>query len=214
MTTNDPIEQPDTTARLAPFLFEEDGVAQIVCAHCGNTRSLTHLANQGMMMAQWVYEDRIMATLVCGECKGKSVFHMRGNNITFLPGKVIDRPETDIGADALAAFDEAVAAYEGQSYRACVAFCRSAVEDSLDHKNVPGQELFGKAQNAHGKGLPLDDEAFALATGARLIGRNTLHRKMEVSASQALAMLSGTLDVLNHIGAQPAMQSGTDSNEP
>lgn len=183
-------------------------MADIACSFCGVSRPIVTLASKGGVYAPWVYDDQIRGSVICGSCSHESVFHMRGDTLTYLPGQIIMKPDSDIGDDARESFEEATRAFYGRCYRATVAFCRSSVEDSLDYKKVLGDNLFNKAHAAHGKNLPLDDEAFALATGARLIGRNALHRKMNVTMSQALAMLTGTLDLLNHIGKQPAMQSG------
>ena len=53
----------------------------------------------------------------------------------------------------------------------------------------------------------LDDEQKTLAHGARLIGRNALHRQKPVTRAQALALLTGTTDLLNHIAAQPRLSA-------
>jgi hypothetical protein len=45
----------------------------------------------------------------------------------------------------------------------------------------------------------LRDEEVAAAQAARLIGRNALHRGMEVSPTQAMLALSGTINLINYL---------------
>ena len=79
--------------------------------------------------------------------------------------------------------------------------CRAAIEESLDKKRVKGKDLFEKIENA--KGTYLGDGEVAIATGARLIGRDALHHGLEVTLTQAAVMLSATAEVVNHIAQQP-----------
>jgi len=110
--------------------------------------------------------------------------------------------------------EEALLCLYGASGRGTVAFCRSAVEEALAHKNVPGSSLDQKIKNAK---TILGDEERTLANGARLTGRNAIHRMAEATNSQAMLALTTTADLLNHIAQQtplPASQSGTGSNGP
>ena len=111
-------------------------------------------------------------------------------------------------------FEEALLCFYGGSNRGTVAMCRSAVEEALDGKNVTGDNLAAKIENTP-KSI-LADEEKSQATGARLTGRNALHRMAEVSTTQAMLALTTTTGLINHIGQQralPASQSEPNSNE-
>ena len=51
----------------------------------------------------------------------------------------------------------------------------------------------------------LGDEQRTLAIGARLSGRNVVHRMAEVTDAQAVLALTTTVDLVNHIAGQPAL---------
>ena len=121
----------------------------------------------------------------------------------------------DVAPNTKEMINEAVLCFFGSSYRGVVAFCRSALEEALEAKNVKGDDLFKKIEAAK-KGELLGDVEVSQAHGARLVGREALHRMGIVSQAQGMLALAATVDLLNHITKQkplPALQSKKDSNE-
>ena len=197
---------------------EEREMAQIPCAWCGwNFRNIgqTEKYSTGSPANDVLPKDILRCVLTCGKCGGKTVFQLEdGYALTFLPGKLLTEGLRNIVApNAKEMHEEALLCFYGGSGRGTVAFCRSAVEEALAHKNVPGRDLDAKIKNAP-KDI-LGDEEKALANGARLTGRNAIHRMAEVSDSQGMLALTTTADLLNHIAQQrslPASQSEKGNN--
>jgi len=154
----------------------------------------------------WMDRSTIRAAFTCGNCGGVSVFEMRGDNIiTFNPGRMVNGPD-ELGSAtperAREAYSEAMLCYYGAAYRGTVAMCRSAVEEALDDKGAKGRDLHTKVEDAKSRLNILGDEEVALAQGARLVGRNALHRGASVTQTQATVALGATFDLVNHIASQ------------
>jgi hypothetical protein len=196
----------------------EIGMPQIACSVCGfnyRTISQTASAMEGSEAARIHREDVLRGLLTCGSCGEKIIFQLQdGYALTFLPGKILtDDLRKDAAPNAKEMFNEAVRCFYGDSGRGVVAFCRSAVEEALAHKNVRDGDLNQKIANTPRN--MLGDEERSQATGARLTGRNALHRMASISDSQVMLALQTTVDLLNHIALQeplPASQSETDSS--
>ena len=191
-------------------------MANIKCAWCEYGRAITHGSASREMMADWVYKDTLRGALTCGHCDKITVFEMKGNELTYLPGKIFQEDmRHEVPENVAESLIEAVLCFHGTAYRGTVAMCRSAVEDALDTKGAKGNNLDQKIVDGQNRLQILGYEEIAQAHGARLAGRNALHRGAAVSQSQAMLALQTTLDLLNHIALQtPALQSGTDSNGP
>ena len=193
-------------------------MAQIPCASCGfNHRAIGQTArfSEGSPAAAVLNKDVLRGVLTCGKCGGKTVFQLEdGYGLSYLPGKLfVEDLRRDVAPNAQEMFREALLCFYGASGRGAVAFCRSAVEEALANKNVPGANLDAKIKNAP-KSI-LGDEQRSQATGARLIRRNALHRMAMVSNTQGILALTTTIDLLNHTAQQtrlPALQSGTSNN--
>ncbi len=189
-------------------------MAEIPCAWCGRTRtvSLDNLSHTYMQTR--FSQDIVRGTLTCAFCQKHTLFEMTGNDATYLPGQLYQEDlEPNVPESAREAFEDALKAMLGSCYRGTVALCRSAIEEALDAQYVPGNNLFEKASKA--KGTILRDIEFSHADGARVLGRDALHKGKPVSMSEAELAIIITVQLLNHIAERPpypASQSGPTSN--
>jgi len=189
---------------------------QIPCSWCDfNHRIIdqTTRPSAGSTFDKILDKDELLSVLTCGACGKKSLFRLsNGYALTFLPGKIITEDlRNDVAPNAADMFQEAMLCFYGSSGRGTVAFCRSAVEEALADKNVPGSTLDKKIKNAPTS--MLGDEEKTLANGARLTGRNAIHRMATVTDSQAILALTATTSLLNHIAQQAALpESSPDSD--
>ena len=185
-------------------------MAEITCVNCGRNRNITNSGHE--RPHGWKNTDVIRGVLICrgpinvksfgeGEpCKGRTVFELTGNSVTFAPGKLYEGDlRRDVPTEASEYFSEAVLCFYGTAYKGVVAMCRSSVEAALDHKGAKGADLKKKIIYAKDKLKILGDEEVSQAQGARLIGRDAIHRGLEVTQTQALISLGATLDLVNHI---------------
>ncbi len=161
--------------------------------------------------------DTLRGLLTCAECKRQTLFEMNGNVVTFKPGRLF---EEDIGSSVTSSVREllhqAQLCLYGMAYRAIPGMVRGAIEGALADKGIRESDLFNSVEKAKTSGI-LTDDMETLATGARLLGKRALHKNMDVSQSQAIALITATIDLVNHIALQkpvPASQSGKGSNAP
>lgn len=194
----------------------EKEMALVTCVSCGSQKQISVQFRDSTTTTN----DVLRGTLTCKSedrsgqpCEGVTVFEVVDDAVTFYPGRLF---EPDIGRDiainALAMLGEAVLCFYGSSYRGVVAFCRSAAEEALTAKDVPGRDLDAKIKRA---GDYLSDEERSLANAARITGRNVLHHLAVVSKANALGALTNSIDFLDAVSAKesfPASQSGTGSN--
>lgn len=190
-----------------PLIDEGEGkeMPQIPCAWCewnfrniGQTATYSDESPAGKVLPK----DILRCVLTCGQCRKKTVFQLEnGYALTFLPGKLLTVDlQSDVAPNAKEMLEEALLCFYGGSGRGTVAFCRSAVEEALAHKNVPGNVLDQKIKNA--PKTILGDEERTLANGARLTGRNAIHRMAEATDPQAMLALTTAADLINHISQQ------------
>lgn len=158
--------------------------------------------------------DIINAVVIRRSCKERTAIEMRGTDLVFVSDKeTFGRLNSEVPKVVHVMHMEAKLCFWGGAYRAVPGMCRSCIEQSLSEKGVKGRDLNEQIENAPQN--ILGDEEKTLAHGARLTGRNTLHRMREVTRTQALVMISATTDLVNHIvGQKPASQSGPGSNGP
>ncbi len=198
----------------------EEKMAILKCVYCGSERDVNNSGYYDRSITSETFapvmRDIIRGYLVCGHCHRRTVFALEGNVFIFLPGKVFEEGlREDVAPNGREMFSEAALCFYGGSNRGVVAFIRSALEEALAAKGVPGGHFDAKITNAKKHGILGDDEV-AQAHSARLSGRNALHRMMEVSQLQAVGVLGAAVFLLNHIAQQkpvPASQSGKGSNE-
>ena len=167
----------------------EEEMALITCIRCGSQKRINVLYRGSTTST----DDVLRGTLTCkreiekrtGElCNGMTVFEMVDEGITFYPGRLFDEDiHLGVAESANEMLMEALLCFYGSSYRGVVAFCRSAAEEALDAKDVPGANLDAKIKKA---GDYLSAEERALANAARLTGRNALHHLAVVSTANAL----------------------------
>jgi hypothetical protein len=199
---------------------------EIVCVECGNSHQITHQGYvvsggrrspngviRGVLTCHAPVETRPSRNRPCG---GQTLFELTRNATSWAPGALFHEdisPQVSRAVRIL--FREAVNAFYGGAYKGVLALCRSAVELSLDERNVKGRDLFEKIQNAPGNILGSREKTWADAS--RLDGRDALHRLMDASPTQALSSLNTTILLINRIAsaaALPASQSGPGSSEP
>lgn len=191
-------------------------MAILRCVYCGSERVIDNSGYYNRKVtSELLLDDTIRGYLSCGHCGLRTIFELQGKTLTFLPGRAVEENLTnDVDDNAREMFEEALLCLYGGSGRGVVAFARSAVEEALSAKRVEGKNLDAKIPNAKKHGI-LGDEEASQVHGARLSGRNALHRMQEVSQLQAMIALSATVFLLNHIAEQepvPASQLETDSN--
>jgi hypothetical protein len=178
-------------------------MAQITCVKCGNDCEVQINPNVRAMTkgGQPINPpEQIRGVFICSRCHSQTVFELTGNSVTFMPGRLFTADlSPNAPAKAVDSFQDAVFCFYGQGYRGAVGMCRSAIEDSLDAKGAQGSDLFQKIEYSKTTLGILGDEQVAEAQAARLIGRNALHRGMEVSPTQAMLALSGTIDLINYL---------------
>ena len=190
---------------------EAEQMATIACVWCGETREFFYRTpSVGVALSRT--KDKLHGVLVCGGCEGLTVFGMTQETIDFFPGKLFYGDlASNVPKGVSGLLSEAVLCFYGTAFRAAVGMCRSCVEEALEDKGVKGRDLNERIENAPFLG----DQEKMLAHGARLIGRNALHRMMPVSQSQAMNAITGTIDLVNYIARQkpvPASQSKKGSN--
>lgn len=114
-------------------------------------------------------------------------------------------------AEVKGAYSEARTCIYGGAYRAAVAFCRTTGEEMLRANGYKG-DFNNQIKSAKCDGF-IDDQLEMLATGARLIGRNALHRGQTVTMGQALNALGAIADFVSAVLSNPipASQSSTGS---
>lgn len=178
-------------------------MAQIGCTKCGNyceiqvTASMARVLREGITTAQ---PETIRGVFICSQCSTQNVFEMAGNTITFLPGALfVQDLTTKAPSGVVSSFNDALRCFYGQGYRGTVAMCRSAVEDALDARGAKGNDLSQKIHHAQNTLGIVSYEEVAAAQNARLIGRNALHRGMEINHTQAMLALQGSLDFINFL---------------
>ena len=152
--------------------------------------------------------DVVNGTVRCYECDERTAFEIHGTDMRWYSTKDEFGQTSDSVPDVVRTMHaEALLCFFGNAYRAVPGMCRSCVEQSLIAKRVEGKNIDTLIQNAPKQ--IMGDEERMLANGARLIGRNSLHRLAPVTRAQALAMITATTDLINHIAAQqplPASQ--------
>ena len=195
----------------------EENMAVVTCVLCASQKDIS-VTYRGSVTTT---DDVLRGTLTCRDtdrfdkpCDGVTVFEMVNEGITFYPGRLFEVDiRRDVAPDASEMIHEAILCFYGSSNRGVVAFCRSAAEEALKAKDVPGINLDAKIKKA---GKYLSAEELALANAARLTGRNALHRLAVVSHANALGALTNTIDFLNAVGEKtpfPAWLSERGSNE-
>ena len=203
--------------------LEAPEMPEIVCVDCGHSHEL--------MYRGWVWgttrhpSGSIRGVLTCyrpldpdavgreAPCEGQTLFQLTQNAISWAPGKLFQEDLKTEADNAKEMFQEALLCFYGASNRGTVAMCRSAVEEALGDKNVPGRDLDSKIKNA--PAYILGPEEISMANGARLSGRNVLHHMAQVTHTQAMVALTTTIDLINHIAQQepmPELQPEKDSN--
>jgi hypothetical protein len=195
----------------------EEEMALVKCIRCGHQKEILVRYRTGSAFT----DDVLRGTLICKEeprrghpCNGTTIFELADNAITFYPGRLFQTDlYRDIAQDAVEMLLEAVKCFYGDSNRGVVAFCRSAAEEALGEKKVPGRDLNTKIEKA---GEYLTAEEQALANAARITGRNALHHLAVVSTANALGALTNTADLLNSVSEKepfPTWQSKQGSSE-
>ena len=130
-------------------------------------------------------------------CNGTTVFELTKDGITFYPGLLFEEDlRGGVAPNAKEMMMEAIKCFYGASNRGVVAFCRSAAEEALSAKEVPGSVLDDKIKRA-GEYLTADEQV--LAHSARLIGRLALHHMAIVSNAAALGALNNTIEFINAV---------------
>jgi len=178
-------------------------MAQVNCTGCGNycviqlTASVIRIAREGITNAS---PDKIRGVYICPQCTTQTLFEQTGDALTFMPGAMFSEDMSPNAPDQVKdAFQDALRCFYGQGHRGAVGMCRSAIEESLDAKGAKGNDLYQKIEFAKNTLGILGDEQVAAAQAARLIGRNALHRGMDISPTQAMLALQATLDLINYI---------------
>lgn len=199
----------------------EDEMAYFACSGCDRHLGVQfELTAAGFvraldrMTAEKIGErDIINAVVTCRYCNERTAIEMRGTDMVFVSDKeTFGRLNSDVPRVVQVMHMEAKLCFWGGAYRAVPGMCRSCVEQSLSAKGIKGKDLNEQIENAPQN--ILGDQEKTLANGARLTGRNTLHRMREVTRTQALVIISATTDLVNHIAAQkPATQSRPGSSE-
>jgi hypothetical protein len=162
--------------------------------------------------------DVIRGTLMCGDkgCGYQTVFAMRGNATTFLPGKLLkqDLESPPVHPNAQRMIDEALKCMYGASFVGAVAMCRSAVVEQLLGKGVGKRKdnMPGLIEKAKKLGLiEAPDEVRAETAG--LIAKDVLHHMGDVTEDDAMFAIRSAVIFINNVSKrEPASQSGTDSN--
>src|SRR3990167_3676929 len=114
--------------------------------------------------------------------------------------------------EVMASYIEARTCFYGTAYRATAAFCRSTGEEMLKAKGYTKNAFDDQIKDAKADGF-IDDDLVMLAHGARLIGRNALHRNHDVTMAQALIALVAVHDFVSAVLPKPilAKRLGTNS---
>jgi len=186
-------------------------VMELRCAWCGDSREL-QLAHYRRTASDGIYVyDRLLVTIHCKQCRRDTTYEIEGMAVIGAPTRLMTGQIAEgIPAEVKSLVEEATRCFYAQAYRAVVALCRSAVEEALDQKNVPGRYLDDKITNARNSNPAiLDEQQETQATAARLAGRNALHRGQQVNQTQAVLAVTSTVELVNHIAVQqplPARQ--------
>ena len=177
-------------------------MAAVACAKCEEVREIAVVyVTTGKPTV-----DVLSGTVTCEHCGSQTVFKLKQNSIRYYPGGIESGLTSQAAANAKEMVEEAHRCFYGGSYRGVVAFCRSAVEEALDDKNVTGSDLNQKTERARKATPPiLGDEEVSMSHGARLTGRNAIHRMAEVSERQAMLALTAASELVNHVAQQPAI---------
>ena len=183
-------------------------MAVIRCANCDFEHEIQNRYSRESIDMYDHQKDVLRGVLACGKCKSESVFEMKDNSLTFLPGQIFTETVSKaVPKAASRLLHEATKCFYGTAYRAVPGMCRGSLEEALKDKKVKGGSLDEQLKNAP-KSI-LDDDQKSLGHGARLFGRNALHRSMDIKPAQAQALLVITVGLLNHIAQQkpvPASQ--------
>jgi hypothetical protein len=188
---------------------EASEMALVACADCGQLHDVASVrrGQDALGRGRPAVPTKLLGTLVCGICRSRTVFELEGPAIRFAPGDVLRvTVPRGVDASASASFEEAMTCFYGRAYRAVAAMCRSALEEELDAKHVPGRDLEKKIDAALANNL-INQEHVALAHGSRVVGNHALHRMRVVLPGEALAALLNTATLLTHISGQPPMSA-------
>ena len=203
--------------RLPVNQIGEEHMAAVTCVSCGHQRRV-RVEYKGTGSST---DDVLRGVLTCKRkearkqlCNGITVFELANDGMTFYPGRLFEEDlQKGVAPDAREMMGEAVRCFYGASNRGTVAFCRSAAEEALAAKEVPGRDLDAKIKKA---GDYLSDDEKTFAHSARLVGRNAIHHMAVVSTAAALGSLNNTIEFLNVVQRKepfPEWQSKQGSNE-
>lgn len=197
---------------------DEQAMARLVCVgvdskgeDCIRVWAIT-LERVGVMPSET--RDVLEGAIKCEKCGSQNPLSVTRDAVRS-PGRLFESDlNKNVAVDAREMYLEALLCFYGTSYRGAVAFCRSAVEESLAAKEVPGGVLDTKIKKA---GKWLEPDEIALANAARIVGRNVIHHMAKVSQANAMGALTNSADLLNVIETKerwPAWQSKQGSNAP
>ena len=146
------------------------GEEEIALVTCVKGSSQRHIRVQYPNSTLGHTNDVLRGTLTCKRkkerrppCDGVTVFEFVNDGLTFVPGHLFEGDlHKDIAPNAREMMEEAVLCFYGASNRGVVAFCRSAAEEALSAKKVPGGSLDEKIKKA-GKYLSEDEKHSRMA---------------------------------------------------
>ena len=175
-------------------------MAMVPCANCGLERNIVN----NFQDASQHENDVIAGALTCGGCGYQTVFRIKSNVSTFLPGKLFSQDlHKDIDGNAEVMVNEALKCFYGASYVVSVAMCRSAVAEQILGKKVGKRkdfmpELLKKAKAA---GL-VDNTDEVRAQTAGLVAREALHYMGEVTEDDAMIAIRSAVRLINNVASR------------
>ena len=205
MTEAENVKLPDNQ------LGEVEEMAEIRCTNCGDVcevainpnvvRSIVRGAG-GREVAPVL--DVIRGVRTCRYCEAQTIFELKGNVPSFIPGPLFSEDlRDDVAPNAKVMFNEALMCLYGGSLRGAVTMCRSSVEEALVAKNVEGRDLHAKIENAPESILGPEERSQAIA--AKLTGRDAVHYMADIGITEALLALGATVNLVNHVAQQSAL---------
>ena len=178
----------------------EDEMARVRCVGpvCGRTWDLTFKA---MYTRANETVDVLSGTIECHDCQSRSPLILT-QDAASAPSLTYGALEQAVEGLMRNSAEEAELCFFGGAYRACAAMGRAALEDLLHDKGI-GKENDSLDARVKAAGNWLSDEQVSQITMARLIGRDALHRRRQVSQLEGLNALATVFHLLNGLAQKP-----------